>query len=86
MDGSTRAAPIAGAPRFPFPFGYEKGGEVVGAPVWGASAGIEDNLLKFPELCSSLTRSITPAMAAGVTARLWSLIDMVQVIEKLEGS
>src|ERR1700730_9939241 len=28
---------------------------------------------------------ITPAMAAGVTANLWSLTDMVQVIEDWEG-
>lgn len=30
------------------------------------------------------TLRITPAMAAGVTSRLWSLADMVQVIEEWE--
>jgi hypothetical protein len=43
---TVRPAPhlLPGRRDSPFPFGYEKGGEVVGAPIWGASAGIEDNL------------------------------------------
>lgn len=31
------------------------------------------------------TLRITPAMAAGVTANLWELADMVRVLEEWEG-